>query len=188
MVPKHQAKREKYLDARAVGKSKKEACIIAGLSHNAPSRIHKLYQDTHGTSDRPRSGRPLLYTDTLLGTCYDALVAEPDMQFTSTEFFNNMKDAGMLHACAKKGYFLECMKKWVEKNGGSIDLYSTLEEFEIRQEDEQLRVEYAQRMLNYIKENPKASFVFVDETTVEYGRHPKAGEFTNLFKKKGFLI
>ena len=51
-----------------------------------------------------------------------------------------------------------------------------------------MRVEYAQRMLNYIKENPKASFVFVDETTVEYGRHPKAGEFTNLFKKKGFLI
>lgn len=175
MTPRYQAKREKYLDARGTGMSKKEACIIAGLSHNAPNRIHKLYMETASTSDRPRSGRPVLYTDTVLSKCYDALVAEPGKHFSTTEFFNHVKDAGLLHAGASKRHFLESMGKWARRNDISIDFYSTLEEFEIQSGDEPLRVEYAKHMLDFLKANPNARLVFIDETTVEHGGHPKAG-------------
>ncbi len=131
--------------------------------------------------DLPRSGRPKVYTDDIFQQCLDIFTAqEPEGKWTTRNFFESLKVAGVVHPTADKYFFLRKWKAWLRGRNLHIDYYSTKEVFKIMEEDMPKRLEYAKGMLKIMEDNPNMEFVFLDETSMEHGQHPKTGGLSFL--------
>lgn len=172
-------KRAVYLAARERGSSKKQARTRAGLGASAPSRIKKLLEETGGIRDRPRSGGPTRYTPDLLEQCYNELLrldTEEHKKVNMNQFFQHLVSLGLVNDTRYHTYFYKKIVKWGRDNGKNIQLQSTKTQFKIRSEDRPKRVLFAQGMKELLEANPSMDVIFIDETAIEFGPHPKAGK------------
>lgn len=173
---KYEQRRSIYVAKVLGGCSKKAARQAAGLGKNAPSRIQKRMEEGYGIHDRPRSGRPRVYTEDMLARCFEVLKEQPTRHIHAKLYFNILQDRGLVHRQADRRRFTQRLVEWCIKHGHSIDMKSTKEEFFIAEMDKPKRKEYATMLKGLLADDPDTHFVFIDETSVEFGEHPKKGE------------
>ena len=157
-------------------RQKHQACKAAGLRRNAPARILKLLQDTGGIDDKPRSGAPAKYTSEVFDKALDVLRDNPKARYTSKEYFKLLKERGVVHSSAKDRRFFAKLTKWARSQGMLLNLHCTKVQFMIEgPKAAKKRLSYAQIVQKTFEEHPIEDFIFVDETSIDYGPHPKSG-------------
>lgn len=170
-------KRATYLAAMLETGDKRRSCRIAGLGPNAPARIKKLLDETGGIEDRPRSGRPIVYTPTILENCYKVLVEqEPQCKWTTSTLFENLKSKGLVHENAERRCFYKRLLKWGREKNVYIQLGSTKEVFMLQEEDKPKRLDFSKSLLEDFNKEPRLQSIFIDEICLEFGPHPKKGK------------
>ena len=172
----YNTRRAAYLAAMMDTGDKRRSCKLAGLGPHAPARIRKLIKETGGIEDRPRSGRPTVYTHAVLAKCYDVLLKEePLCKWNTTTFFQHLKSKGLLHENAKGRCFFKKLVEWGRGRNLKIQLGATREEFGLLAADEIKRVEFAKSLLEEFNKEPRMRAIFIDEICLEFGAHPKSG-------------
>lgn len=176
--PSREAQRLNYFVERGKGHYKGEACALSGFSVRQSSRLEKKASTQKSLRDLPKSGRPKVYTDEVFERCLDMFKAEePEDKWTTEKFFMILKASKVLHRRAHKHTFLKKWKTWLRKRNQHIDYYSTKEVFKLLPSDLPKRLTYAQTMMKMLNDDPNMELVFLDETSMEHGRHPKTGGF-----------
>lgn len=176
-----EARRVKFFMLRNQGYPKVQACTLCGFTRRQASRLHKKAISQGSLRDLPRSGRPKVYTDAVFERCLDLFKAEePEDKWTTNKFFNKLKADGVLHSTSQKHTFLEKWKIWLKGRHQHIDYYSTKEEFQILERDKRPRMDYAKTMMQMMEKYPDMQLVFLDETSMEHGQHPKTGRLNFL--------
>lgn len=171
-------RRLKYFILRSQGYNKGQACHICGYSRRQACRLEKKAEKHGSLADLPRSGCPIKYTHDVFERAYDVFVRdEPEDKWNTQDFFEHLKAKGVLPPKSDKRWFLQKWKRWLHGRDEHMEFYSTKEEFELKEEDYPKRVDYAKMMLAKLRLNPELRLVFVDETSMEHGLHPKSGGF-----------
>jgi transposase len=176
-MPMYSKMRAVYTGEIMAGKSMSAARKRSGLSRHCHARIQKKLRETGSLNDKPRSGGPKKYTDEVLEACYAIMIKEePPQKWNMTSLFKHLKASGVIHAEASKSKFFKKFKKWGHEQELHIQFQSTKEEFKVLARDRAPRKAYAEKMLAMIDDHPNLEFVFIDETTLEHGPHPKKGD------------
>ena len=116
-LPINEAKRTAYLLARDAGASVGEARKTAQLGPHGPSRIRHLFRATGSIRDRPRSGRPPVYTPQLFAAVEEVMKEEEDTLFTSATLAALMINRGILHQGANKQAFMRAWEQFLRRHG-----------------------------------------------------------------------
>lgn len=174
--PSREARRVHFFFQRSEGHSKVESCAMSGFSRRQASRLAKKAATQQSLRDLPRSGRPKVYTDNVFARCFDVFMEqEPKEKWTTKTFFVSLKASGVLHPTARKHIFLGKWKNWLRGRNQHIEYYSTREVPKLSDDDRQDRLEYASLMMQKMEQDPNLNLVFLDETSMEHGQHPKTG-------------
>ena len=171
----NEAKRAAYLIAISRGASKLQARVMAGLGPHAPQRIQRLYDQTGGLRDRPRSGRPSYYTPQLLQAAERVLHEDDSKLYTAATFTAMLIHRGILQEGANKRAFMRAWSRYLRKQGKQLTGSSTETSFLLTMDDAKERVKYAQDMLQLLKDGDVQRCIFLDESTLEENPHPKSG-------------
>lgn len=179
--PSWEARRLNYFIQRSKGHYKGEACAMPGYSRRQAPRLEKKAATQLSLRDLPRSGRPKVYTDNVFDRCFDMLVTEePERKWTTETFFRSLKASGVLHPTANKHIFLEKWKRWLRGGNFHVDYYSSKEVPKLLDDDRKKRLQYAKMMIQMMDQDTHLQLVFLDETSMEHGQHPKTGGFSLL--------
>lgn len=170
-----EVKRATYLLAINRGATKRQACIQAGLEPHAATRIDQLLDETHSLRDRPRLGRPCLYTDKIMQDVEAVFAENPQMRTTSTTLVPFLVEHGILHQGANKAVFMHAWHQYRHRQHKRLTATSTSTRFFLKPQDKSDRVQYAKKMLELLNHRDAWWAIFMDETTLEENPHPKSG-------------
>lgn len=146
------------------------------LGEGTPARIKKHLQKTHSLMAKQKSGRPRTYNNKLLEGAYNLLVEDPDRHWTTETFFEHLVDCGFLEDTANKRAFMDRFKAWTKLQRLHITWHSKKNKFQLHGEGEKKkRLQFAHEVQDALKKHLISDFIFIDETSIEYGGHPKSG-------------
>lgn len=169
-------KRWEFVKGLIAQKSVPQAAADSGITPRTGWRIVKKLNEEHTVADHPRSGRPKVYTDKVFRRCLVACKRdEPKEKWMTRTLFNHLKALDILHPKANQRSFYKTWHLWLRQKNIHAQFHSRRTIFFLREEDKPKRLAYAKMMLQLMKENPLLHLVFVDETSIEHGGHPKSG-------------
>jgi transposase len=173
------AKRDKFVTATFRGLGQAAACNEAGISPRTARRVRARIDEGGQLGDAPRSGRPLKYTDTVLGQAVELLVQHKEGFMTAPMLLHELEQEGVLPPGSDVATFRERLKKHVENMGYQLITNSTQTTFFISNDDKKARVQYCREMLKELKKHPLPTLVWVDETQLASAQHAKGGLCTS---------
>lgn len=137
------------------------------------AQIIRLLEDQGSFSDRPRSGRPPLYTEEVMDKAYKFLVDYDEGYLTGASLHQKLIERGDLWPEADVDTFLQKLKGHVRSKGHSLVINSTKTTFFLAIEDVVKRVQFASQMQQQLETVDLDMTIYTDETTEEESPHPK---------------
>lgn len=145
----------------------------AGVGRMVHQRSVDLLAETGSLSDRPRSGRPMVYTDSQMEYAYDVLCNQEYGKLTGTALLKQLIEDGEIHTTANPDRFLKHLREFIESKGQRLITNSTQTTFFLAVKDVATRLKYAKGMVRDLAHRPIGSITFEDEVTLEQSPHPK---------------
>ena len=170
-----EAKRTAYLVSREAGANISQARRMAKLGPHGPSRLRHLFSATGSIRDRPRSGRPPIYTPQLFAAVEEVLKEDESTLYNSATLAEMLIHRGILHQGANKRAFMRAWEKYLRQHGRRLVPASTSTRFFLTPNDARERVKFAEEMLTLLADGEVSKCIFEDETTLEENPHPKSG-------------
>lgn len=158
-----------FLQTGSVSKAGK----TSGLKGKAHKRIIQMFKDRGSILEHARSGRPVKYTPTLMETAYDILISNEDKRFTGTQLKRLMIEEGLIDSKSDIGVFMQHLRQYVQSQGHRLITNSTKTTFFLSVGDLTQRLSFAYKLKAQALRQTMDMFIFVDETTLEEGPHPK---------------
>lgn len=145
-------------------------------THTKPRQqasILRLFEEQGSISDRPRSGRPPLYSDEVMEKAYMFLIQYDEGFLTGASLHQKLIDRGDLWPTADVETFLQKLKAYVKSKGHSLVINSTKTTFFLAIGDVVQRVQFASHMQQQLEAVSLDMMIYTDETTEEESPHPK---------------
>jgi hypothetical protein len=169
----NELKRAKYVLVFLETGSKSLAMKISGLTRPSHSRIIAMYKQRGHAFDAQRSGRPMLYTKSVLETAMATLTSHKGTM-SGPELHRKVIEQGVLHPSSHRQRFLLRFSEHVKEEGHQLIANCTKTQFYISKNDEQLRLRYAEELRTLLSQSLTLNQLwFIDEVTLEEEPHPK---------------
>lgn len=167
------AKRAEYVIARLEGASDKKAYRRAGYRCSPLKRILSALRERHTIEHAPRSGRPSIFTESVMAAALDLLLEHE---------YDRMKGSGLCQLVVDEGW----LKEPVDRQNFTAHFISYLKGlgyhprtnahntiFFLKACDMPQRVDFCTSAQDELTHAAIVNFFWVDETTVEECPHPK---------------
>jgi hypothetical protein len=166
-------KRAKYVLVFLETGNKRLALKKSGLSRAAHSRIIDMYKQRGHALDAERSGRPAVYTQSVMETAVSTLTSHKGTM-SGPELHQKVIQQGILHPSSDRQRFLSSLRQHVRQQGHQLVANCTKTLFYISKEDEQERLAYAKKLHDRLNLDLILNHLwFIDEVTIEEEPHPK---------------
>lgn len=146
---------------------------VSGLGPHARQRITHMLATRGSVHDAPRSGRPTIYTDKVMGKAVKVLVENDEGFLNGHELLLKLKDMGVLAVHADIDNFLNHLHNYVKSLGYKVTVNNTKTIFFLSAADIVKRVKFAAELLPELGPEALDMVIFIDETTLEESPHPK---------------
>jgi hypothetical protein len=158
-----------FLQTRSVVKA-------ARAAHSKPSLLKSIIGaivDHGDIRERPRSGRPLSYTDEVLEEACRILADKEQCFLTGTTLMKVLVERGIWPKEVNVDLLLKHLKEYCRRTSRVLVVNSTKALFFLKDADAVARVSYATSLLQELEDQQLDNVIFVDETTHEESPHPK---------------
>lgn len=170
---KSELARARYILAYMQTSDKAYACRMSGLSENAHHRIIESIYKNGNLEDSQRSGRPPVYSDTMLEKAYNRVANDDTSKLTGKSLALELKEQGILHPSADVRRFLCHLKQYIKKKGHKLISNYRRTTFHLSMSDKVIRLTHARYMLQILDKGLLSNLIFSDEVTLEESPHPK---------------
>lgn len=148
----------------------------AKLSHHGPDRLVNLVAETGGIEDRPRSGRPVIYTEAVMKKAYGILADHDVTKYMGVSLLKELKEQSHIHPKATVKYLLRHLEAYVWGQVHTFSTNCTRTTFGLTNSDHKPRLDHAKNMLTVFKNTP---LLFAEEMTLEDAPYPKGEDHTS---------
>lgn len=167
-------RRMAFLGVLGRGGSQAQAHKVSGLSHHDTMRRLLLKVAETGTiKDRPRSGRPTIFSDGQLEQAVKVLIEVPNQFYTGPGLVARLAEDGDVAPTVHVGNFIKRLRGYLERQGHKLSNGRRATIFLIKRTDAPTRVAWCIHMLEVLQHTPMSRFCFLDEVTIEESPHPK---------------
>jgi transposase len=151
----------------------KRALKESKLSRAAHMRIVDMYKQRGHALDAERSGRPAVYTESVMKSAMAVLTTNKGTM-NGPELHQQVMQKGILHSTSNRQRFLSSLRQHVRNEGHQLLANCTKTVFYISKEDEQERLTYATHLHSLLNISLSLNQLwFIDEVTIEEDPHPK---------------
>jgi hypothetical protein len=169
------AKRATYVVARLEGQSDKQACRQAGYQCSPLKSILSALKQRHTIAHAPRSGRPSIFTESVMAAALDLLLEHEYDRMKGSGVCQLVVDEGWLQEPVDRQNFTKHFMTYLSGLGyhPRLDAHNTV--FFLKACDMPQRVNFCTSAQDLLKGAAVTDCCWVDETTVEECTHPKGG-------------
>lgn len=154
-------------ESRAIARRK------SGLDRSSEARLIRKLREFGDIRDAPRPGRPVKYTEEVMGQVVQYLIAHSHEQLNAKELMGRMLAEGILQPPMSRGPFMQHMRHHLKIKGLRLQVNCSRTDFYLSELDYKKRLTFARQLLASRSDLPWDMAIFTDETTHEEHPHPK---------------
>jgi transposase len=172
-VSSKEARRAELILLLLKGSSLNAAMAKTHTSKRLLGRLVKAWEERGTYLDAPHSGRPKKHNESTMARAVELISDCSGVQYTIPKLVNKMKEEGDLDHMADKQAFTRSLHEHVKAMGHTLQTKSTETTFFLTNSDHSVRVDYSNDMLQRILKGQLDNMIFIDETQLSEGPHPK---------------